>query len=201
MTGRAQSSSTPSGQDDGFTLIEVLVALALLSLLSLVLLASLRFAVAAWQRSSLYSEWADRTLVLQNQLRRFIGDAYPRYLTDDAGRGHVAFTGTASSLSFLAPTPVALGGTAHTRFALFVDERDGRADLVLTSTPELVQGDASALSSKRLLLNDIRGLEIGYFGKVRSARQAAWHDAWSEQPTLPRLIRIRLHFEIGRAHV
>ena len=86
-------------RQSGFTLMELLVAITLFSLLSLVLTGSLRFGLTAWARGSEHAERVDQNLVAEDFLRRTIGDAYPYFTSADPtrGGGQVEFSGTARS--------------------------------------------------------------------------------------------------------
>lgn len=181
-------------RDSGFTLIELLVAVTLLSLLSLILLDSLRLGVTSWRRGTMHSESTNEALVVQSHLRRLIGDTYPRYVSVDPTRGHVDFDGGATSLNFLASTPIALGGAGRSRFGLSVERHEQRSDLVLVAYPELGDREHSAFAAKRALLANIESVQLSYFGKTRSDNGAAWHDQWTGQATLPQLVRVMVRF-------
>lgn len=161
MSCRTQARPTCHRQDAGFTLVELLVALTLLSLLSLVLVGSLRLGIGAWRRGAVHSDWVADTAIVHNHLRRLIAEAYPFYALDGAARGHVDFEGTPTSLSFLAPTPIALGGAGRARFTLMVDRRESGSNLAITSKPELAQGEGDASrTTDRILLANVGAVDL-----------------------------------------
>jgi general secretion pathway protein J len=190
MTLRA--ASAPPHQEAGFTLMELLVAIALLSLLSVVLVGSLRFSLTAWARGADHVERVEDTAIVQEFLRRTIGDAYPLFILSDPTRGvgYVDFTGTRQSLRFLADAPIALGGRGRVWFALALERQNGHAHFIITSTPEL----AAAASARKILLPDVEGIALDYFGIARADRQAAWHAVWRVEPVLPQLVRLKVSF-------
>jgi general secretion pathway protein J len=192
------AAATPSRDPEaGFTLMELLVAITLLSLLSLVLTSSLRFGLTAWARGTDHAERVDHGLIVQDFLRRAIGDAYPYFLSTDPtrGTGRVDFVGTAQSLRFLSPAPIALGGRGRVRFEVSVDRNGGRSDLVVASAPELA--DSTSTPERKILMPDVEAIELAYFGKRRSDRAANWHDAWAEEPALPQLVRLKVRLRSG----
>jgi len=134
-------------------------------------------------------------------LRRIVGDAYPLFLLDDPTHPHIDFDGTRESLSFLAPAPMALGGSGRSRFVLSVARRGGHSDLVLTSRPELADRDASSTPVRRTLLADAQAIDFSYLGRARSARGPEWHDRWSGETVLPRLVRIRVRLASGNTRL
>jgi general secretion pathway protein J len=102
------SPASPDRQG-GFTLLDLLVAIALFSLLSLVLTSSLQFGFVAWARGADHAERIDQHVLAEEFLRRTLGDAYPYFTSTDPtrGGGQVEFSGTATSIAFLASAPAA----------------------------------------------------------------------------------------------
>jgi general secretion pathway protein J len=131
-------------------------------------------------------------VLLQDVLRRTVGDAYPYFHPTDPTHelGYVDFSGTAGSMHFLASAPQALGGRGRVRFAIELERNSSGTELVVTTTPELAEG--SAKPERKLLLSHVEDVEFAYFGKKRSQREAIWHNAWTGEPTLPQLVRVRV---------
>jgi len=179
----------PGDQDAGFTLLELLVGITLLSLLSFLLTSSLRFGLTAWTRGGEHLERIDNGLLAQNFLRRVIGDAYPYFhsLGPDHRGGQVEFTGSRRSLRFLASAPEALGGRGHVRFEIRLETGSKHPDLVVISTPELFEH-----RNRQVLLHDIQTLEFSYLGKKRSDKSETWHSEWVDEPAMPRLVRMKV---------
>jgi general secretion pathway protein J len=166
----------------------------LLSLLSMALFSSVRFGVTAWQRGGERSDQIHTSMLVQDLLRRLIGQAYPLVLADGTGSGRVDFAGTSTSLDFLAPVPVALASGGRGRFKLAIERRADGSDLVLTSRPELAAGDAPADLTRKTLLATIATGEFAYFGVTQAQSPAEWHERWSGEMNLPALVRVRVRF-------
>jgi len=66
---------------------------------------------------------------------------------------------------------------------------------VMTSQPELAE-EPSAVT-RNSLLTDIEHLELSYFGRAPSGDAAQWHRNWSQQSSLPQLVRIQVRFHAG----
>lgn len=179
----------------GFALVEVLVAITLLSLLSVALAAGLRLGIDAWARGSAHSDELSRTLAVQGLLRELLGQAYPYFLSRDSTHGYVDFDGTKSSLALLAPTPASIGVSGRSRFRLSVTKRRELADLILSSQPELGAADAASVIPQKTLLAGAAAIEFGYFGG------SGWNERWTAQPALPQLIGIHVEFPQGDARI
>src|SRR5262249_52764923 len=72
-----------------------------------------------------------------------------------------------------------------------IERRGDGADLVLSSRPELAAGDAPADLTRKTLLATIATAEFAYFGVTRSQSSAEWHARWSDEMSLPALVRVR----------
>ncbi|HEY7298472.1 MAG TPA: prepilin-type N-terminal cleavage/methylation domain-containing protein [Xanthobacteraceae bacterium] len=195
MTAPAGIAGLDEAGEAGFTLVELLVAVALLGLVSLTLFGSLRFGVAAWGRGTSHADQTAEILSIQNFLRRIIADAYPMFLPDGQGRGHVDFNGMSQSLDFLAPTPVALGSGGRSRFRVSLESRAAQSDVTVTTQPEL--SDDSSATVKKSIVAGVRSVAFKYFGVTRSDKVAQWHEDWIRQANLPGLLSIRIVFPEG----
>lgn len=161
---------------DGFTLLELMVALALLGLIALLLSGGVRFGARAWERSAEATAAAERVAAVQAILRRQLERIYPL-----ADRGQparpLAFSGTAEQIVFQAEGPerLGLGGLRPT-----VLRRDGDR-LVLTWQDR-----------QETLLTGLTRLRIDYYGTRDRREPREWRDTWDTAAFLPGLIRIDL---------
>lgn len=178
--------------EGGFTLVELLVALALFGLLTSLLFASIRFGMTAWTRGTASIDHADETLHAENLLRRLIENAYPLFLSAGIG-GHVDFHGTAVSIDLLSPNPVALGIAGRSRFRLSAEPRGELIDLRLSSAPELAW-TGSASPAGTTLLAGAEKVTFSYFGTRSGNHAPGWGSDWSGQAALPQLVRVDITF-------
>jgi general secretion pathway protein J len=194
MAAEAHVSSIDAGGESGFTLLELLVAIALFSFISLALFEGLHFGILAWGRGGAHADQADHVMFVQSLVRRLLEDAYPEYVSNGPADGHANFEGTATSVSFLATTPAALGGGGRSHFALSGAQKEGRKSLVLTSKQELADDDETPAPARTILLSDIAGVEFSYFGRTRSDKGPQWRNFWTGESSLPQLIRVQIQF-------
>ncbi|MDE2182803.1 MAG: prepilin-type N-terminal cleavage/methylation domain-containing protein [Alphaproteobacteria bacterium] len=162
--------------DAGVTLVELLVALSVMGLLSVLLLGSLEFGSGVWKRADEDLLATGRSLKLQSALVRELAQIYPFHRGDA-----VVFDGAAHVLSYLAPDPQVPGALDRVTISV----ADGT--LVRRSVPELSRSSAQ----ETVLSRDVGRLDFSYFG-AQDGKPAGWHSNWHGQPVLPSLIRIDL---------
>jgi general secretion pathway protein J len=197
MSAALKARRSGRTSEAGFTLVELLVALALFGLLSVALFGSIRMGMASWTRGTARADQVDQTLHAQNLLRGLIEEAYPLFLADVPAGGHADFAGTSQSLDFLAPTPIARGVGGRSRFRIAIARSREAMNLVLTSTVELAWPEQTAQPITTVLLAGVADVQFSYFGAVGADRAAAWHDAWRGQASLPQLLRVRVRYADG----
>lgn len=194
IAGSDRTQASDHEAEAGFTVVELLVALTLLSFLSVALFGTLRFGFTAWTRGGAHAEASEQIAMAQEALRRLIADAYPLFLSADPRNLHIAFDGTSGSLAFLAPTPLAIGGGGGSRFVLSTERHGRGTDLVLAAKPELAEPDDATTAIKKTLLADAQAVEFSYLGRRRSDPAAQWHDAWTGETEMPALVRVQVRF-------
>jgi general secretion pathway protein J len=187
---------------NGFTLIELLVALTLMALLSVVLFGGLRFGVRAWETGGERVEQANRIETVQNLVRRQVSQA--RLVSQATGAGPVApFVGASNTLVFIAPLPAHRGLGGLYLFRLALRERQGQSYLTLAwrlYRPELLSDYLGAFDNETMLLEDIAGIELSYFGASVPEQPPQWWDVWDGVNGPPQLVRLRVEFPSGDTH-
>lgn len=89
----------------GFTLVELLVALVLIGLMAVVLSGGLRIGIQTWEKVTTRNEVSNQAFLVQNLLRRVLENAQPIHIRDLDGVIQTAFRGTETDLVFVAPHP------------------------------------------------------------------------------------------------
>jgi general secretion pathway protein J len=188
MTKRSLSQGA-DGQA-GFTLLELLVAMAVLSLLALVMMGSLKFSARVWERTQATADASDAVSSAQAFIRHQLAAAYPQWQDGGPDRPHVLFDGEAQALSFLAPPPAQFGPGTNLRYTLQRSKSGGLEVVWQSQAPE----DAP---KSTLLLPNISSVDFDYFGPAFGGSLPKWFDSWSNRARLPDLVRIRIAFPPG----
>ncbi len=184
----------------GFTLVELLVAITLLGLLSLVLFGGLRFGTRAWEAGNAAAERFAEIEVVQGLLRRQIAQATLPKSWDQNARKSAAFVGEPDRIRFVAPAfgRVGIGGLYS--FELALRDADSGQKLELSwrlyrpdEAPEFDR-EPSETSGRRALLEGIEQASFGYYGSSDPAESALWQDRWDEATQLPSLVSLKIAF-------
>jgi general secretion pathway protein J len=187
----------------GFTLIEMMVALLLISLISVALVTAFRYS----QRSLLQAKRVDTDVrsvaVAQRFLRRVLEEAYP--FEPVAGAPSRGLQGDAQSLAFSAPAPAADGSVGLLRYSLLLDKKgdDSRQSLIVQWQIDR-NGEERAVDAPRarseVLIEDVKALDIAYLEHVDPRDPGAlpeWRNSWTERQRLPALVRVHVEFDPG----
>jgi general secretion pathway protein J len=189
------SARSPHRQS-GFTLLELLVALFVLSFLVVGLTQGVRAGLQMWgaQRHRLRdtAELDAGARVLRNLLTG-IPQVMPMGFAEGAD-GRQGVRGTADHFTFVGDLPTGLGTVRRADIRLELD----RHRLVLLWAPhrhELSAGPPPRPTETELV-GAVERLQLAYWGPPAPGQPAEWLAAW-HGPDNPTLIRVRLVFEKG----
>ncbi|MGH6871415.1 MAG: PulJ/GspJ family protein [Rhizomicrobium sp.] len=171
-------------KEAGFTLLELLVAMTLMALLSLVLFGGFRFGTRAWDRAETSTAGANQIRRAQDTIGNALSRAYPEMDISDPKNPHIVFSGEAQAVIFLAPDRARDGALAVTALTWRGDA------LVLTTTPELARNPRRQTKSITLL-DHVLSFDLAYFGPPGLNDPPRWNSSWHDRGRLPRLVRIR----------
>lgn len=178
----------------GFSLMEVLAALALLALLLVGVYSGVRTATHTVRNGSAAIEQLDRVRSAQQFLRRELAQAMAQPLGRDANGDYIYFKGSAREVQFVAPLPGYLGklGPQVQTLAL-VDNGKGRQRLEMSFAALPSNGQPAGPAGKpEILLDDVRTGGFSFRGSDAQDRVTDWQVNWGDQRRLPTLVRIDL---------
>jgi len=172
----------------GYSLIELLVVLALMGLLALAMSGGVRFGSKVWERTGAQVERLEQTQGAQALLRNLLSTVAPR-LFDPGNPNEDTFVGDGRRMSFTAPLPPSLGQGGLARFDLTASNENGTTTLAITWTPRR----GAAAQRTQLLLRGTGTAAFSY-AAVDQSGAIAWTDSWAADAGTPSLIRIRADF-------
>jgi general secretion pathway protein J len=179
--------------EGGFTLLELLIAVALLGLLTTILAAGLRLQTQYIERGSERLERGAQLPAVHAFLRSQLGKAQPVVPIGSADRT-ILFEGRPGAVAFVAPAPASMAGGGLELFSVGFAEgrvvvrwREFAGTLVSETQP----------GGETVLLDGVARARFRYFGTVPPEDAPKWHETWRGMPHLPALIRLELAFSDG----
>lgn len=198
----------------GFTLLEMVVALTLLTLLSGLMFGGFRLAGRAWETVERHNDRLSEQVQVQLFLRNLLSRAEPRDIWDIRQTQLLSFQGNENSLLFLAPLPQKGGRpTQPAWFYLALDETDPDHPLLLLKTQPFMAGGSPEQQEQQeldpfdwyrlvddfrqpelppLLALEVDEFQLHYLPREEDNRLPDWQADWLEQQQLPALIRLQL---------
>ena len=196
MTGRRGSRAAARGQA-GFTLLEMIVALAVLGFLAVLLAGSLQFGARLWDSQDRRIAGGAGLDAVHGVLRAMIQNAQPLPLVGLGQRGAAAYMlGAPGTLDFVAEMPESIGRAGFCDVALVL-ERDGRLALRWRRHSRDGRLAAAEAVAESELLRNVAALELAYFVRADDRQPAHWEKTWVRPGTLPDLVRVHVRFPPG----
>ncbi len=185
----------------GFTLLELLISLTLMSLVTLGVYSALSFGANAIERGESRSIENQRVRAALSLIVRKLKSAYPLMLLVE-GKRVVYFFGDAEELRFVASADrPEIGGLE--KISYFIKEEDGSRGLWMrvsapTLPADLAEEREGSLRLETEVLADVDELVWEYFGKQQTEEEE-WHQSWSgeEVQKLPQAIRLAWRAQVG----
>jgi general secretion pathway protein J len=185
------------GHQAGFTLVEMLVSLAVIGMAAVLLALGIGRMGLDLQHSARADRELDQIATAQFALRHRIERAFS---AKDRQTGNtVDFGGEAKSLDFLSAAPDAQGADALHRYRLKLAQ-DGTLTLyhITALTSALDPRQTATLGwQATALAQGVSDLSLAYFGPRRDGNGSSWQPDWSHRPTLPTLVRVRVDMARG----
>lgn len=178
----------------GFTLLELLVAVTLLSVVLLLALNGLRFGSRSWEVQQTRAERHAAVRIARDYLQRQLQQAVPHSIGEGT-ETRLVFDGEQDRLRFVATMRRGPREGARYLFTLTPLADASRTQLVLDyalldpSTDRL-----RTLPAQRVvLMDDVKAFEFAYFGRGKPRQRPRWRVDWpADADRLPRLVRLRI---------
>jgi general secretion pathway protein J len=181
----------------GFSLIEVLAALALLGLLLVGVYSGIRTATHTVHAGSAAIERLDRIRSAQQFLHRELAQVMAQPVGRADNGDAIYFKGDPHEMRYVAPLPGYLGKLGpQLQILKLVDNGKGgqRLELSFAKLPSDGQ-PAQPVAAPEVLLEDVRGGTFSYRGRDPQGRPVDWADRWADGRRLPSLVRVELQLD------
>ena len=190
-----------SGHATGFTLVELLLAITLMSILLGLTYTGLRAATRSSERGEEMLAAGGQLRSAHQFIRRQLNQMLPLAFSEVDGRNagdeiRVVFEGEARRIQYVAPMPGYLGaGGPQVQLVELVSGDNG--DIVVQFSHALLQGFEQERLFDRdpvILLEGVDSAGFEFLGKYEDGETTGWLASWDEPDVLPVAVRLNLEF-------
>ncbi|MBT3811818.1 MAG: prepilin-type N-terminal cleavage/methylation domain-containing protein [Gammaproteobacteria bacterium] len=187
----------------GFTLLEVLLGMSIMSVMMLLLFASLRICVQNWNAGEKKIAEVSQAAIIQNFLQSKLHATVPLD-GDFLEEAQFSFQGSQDQIQFVAAMPASAGRLGLQLFKMNL-QPSGRGEqgsyLQVEMQPFFPQGEGEEQGVEKpvIILRKIQRLQFAYFGSDNAAKNSdsSWQNDWLEKESLPKLVSIDIELVNG----
>jgi general secretion pathway protein J len=181
----------------GFTLIEVLIAMTLLSIMVVLLFSSLKICADSWEKGESKITDVNEVAVVYNFFQRHLSEAKPLWNDFSSEEEKTfSFQGKAQSLQFISAFPASAGRSGLQLFSLDLQEEDDEQVIKITITPFFPVAEGKEWHKEEVtLIKHVNDFMLAYFGSDDGVSEGSWEKEWLDKEVLPRLVKINIKLE------
>ena len=183
-------------QSSGFSMVELLLAMTLLSMLLALAYGGLRASAQATEKGQIILDDSNRIRMAHQFVRRQLSQLLPLAFGEGEAEGQrVVFQGDARRIRYVAPMPGYLGYGGPQVQELEIVQGEEGLELVLSHA--LLQGfeeDYLYLREPVLLLDKVQRAEFQFLGQDASGELTAWSATWDNESELPAAVSLDVDF-------
>jgi len=193
MRGACTQARAAGGRtEQGFTLLELLAAVTLFSLVVMTLHSGFRLGSRSWEATESVNEASSEVRLASAFIRRQLGKAMPLVVIGEDTR-KLWFIGERDRLVFVSDVAPYLGQAGPYEMTLQVDQRDSQLTLGRRALRD--HDDAAAGTwdvESKSLVDYLEKAEFAYYGTPGKDMARGWYPRWEDLERLPDLVRIRV---------
>ncbi len=180
----------------GFTMIELVVAMALLGTMMVLMYSGLSFSLRSWDAGEANGRRTADRRIGENFLRREMAELFPMRFKDPMAV-KVAFVGEPHKLKFVSSRPAGItqGGLSLVGVEVENGASPRERHLVMRrAMPDDEAKDFGPLdhAERTVLIEDVESVQFDYFGTENDFTDQKWYDTWPFTERIPRLVRLRI---------
>lgn len=183
-------------REQGFTLIEVLIGMVLLSIMMMLIFSVLRTGARSWEAGEKRATQSSQLLIVANFLRTRLTET--RALFDDFSEDErlFAFQGTEDQLRMVSALP-ASSGRGGLRLFTLAEAKDGRQKNLSIALKRFYPSfdEAEEAIEDVVVIENIETFELSYFGIDNPGDDPDWRKDWEEKQTLPFMVKIEIQLK------
>ncbi len=172
---------------DGFTLLELIVSMTILSLVTVLIGSGFRLALDSWEKGEAETAWTQRLRVLSMLMSQQLKSAYPYKINtedEDENEKIVLFDGKQDSIMFVTTLADSVyGGFKWVKYS-FKDETLIYNEGILPDK----EVDEKETGDGEIIDTDLDEVNFEYF----SSDDSEWKESWDTKERLPGAVRIKI---------
>jgi len=195
----------------GFTLLEMLLAIVIFSLVIGVIFTSFRLGSSSWEKGERDIERYQKIRAINELIYREVRSCFPYVLTPGELDTHVkfyAFFGKTDSLKFVSAASVQKINRGLSFIEFWVKEGTGlMVGEVLALGPELAEVSLRDEDRALLIDPDVKNIQFRYFDKKSKDEKGEWEQTWDPRNKtgrdlrMPQAVQVSLEFDMGNNRV
>lgn len=174
----------------GFTLIEMLVALAMFSLIGLAVVTTLGNGIKIWQRLNIATRQEDINIFFDRFTREFQNTFKFNTIEFQGEKHRIGFATFVTTPGSSLPQETGIGEVAYS-----FDKTKRQLSKEVRNYSQMYE-DKSGRS--QILFKDVESMKFDYYFYDDKEKEYIWSEEWELREALPLAVRIELEFENGR---
>jgi len=175
----------------GFTLLEVMLAMTLLSIMVSLLFASLKISAESWNKGEAKIAEVNEKAVVYQFFKRHLPSIKPVWDEFSEDERTLSFQGERDKFQFVSVFPASAGRKGLQLFEVIFDKAEDNIKVILK--PFYPNPDEHEWQQEDvILLEQVTEFKISYFAKDGLGSEGEWHSSWTEKEQLPALIKIKI---------
>lgn len=193
-----RKSPAPKSRHKGFTLIEVLIAMALLGIMVVLLFSSLKICADSWEKGESKITDVNEVAVVYNFFQRHLSATLPLWSDLSEEEKTFSFQGKLQSLQFISTFPASAGRSGLQLFSLYLQKEDNEQVVKVNLTPFFPVAEGEERRQEEVtLIRRVSDFTLAYFGPVDEISEGVWTKEWLDKDVLPRLVKINIKLDNG----
>jgi general secretion pathway protein J len=179
-----------------FTLLELMVALLVLTLIVTSAFGAVRLGERSWQAGLARADASEELRMVSAFLRRQFSQILPLDWPAADNAKRIAFQGSREQVRFISPAPDRRGASGLLEFRLAVEAHADGVRLVLDHRlldPGSPEWGPIEDAERIVLAENLSHASLAYYGAPGADEEPAWHDEWPEESdNFPLLVQVKL---------
>lgn len=184
--------------NQGFTLIEVVIAMTLLSIMVALLFASMRISSETWQKGEAKIADVNNVAVVYQFFQHHLTTAKPLWDDFTEENKTLAFQGHKQSLQFVSSFPASAKKSGSQLFSLKLLTEGEESYIQASIKPFFRAAKGQEWEPEEVtLLTHVKDLSFSYLNVDESQPDGFWQDEWFNMETMPKLVKVKIELENG----